>query len=132
MRTLHLNLKRKWYDLILDGEKDEEYRELTPYWFSRLVEIEMLEEEKGENKTIPHNVIYDIIENGYSPDVVMKSYTCKFKNFDTVTFSNGYSKNRDQFIVECLGIHIRTGCTWIGAERGKKYFVIRLGKVIHK
>lgn len=30
------NLKRKWYDLIKAREKTVEYRELKPYWNTRL------------------------------------------------------------------------------------------------
>lgn len=37
MKILHLNLKRKWFDMIASGEKTEEYREMKPYWQSRLV-----------------------------------------------------------------------------------------------
>lgn len=36
MRVLHLTLKRKWFDMIASGEKKEEYREIKPYWISRL------------------------------------------------------------------------------------------------
>lgn len=35
MRVLHLTLKKKWFDLILSGEKKEEYREIKPYWAKR-------------------------------------------------------------------------------------------------
>lgn len=53
MRILHLTLKKKWFDLILSGEKKEEYREIKQYWNKRLA-----------NKT------YDAIKfrNGYSPE----------------------------------------------------------------
>ena len=37
MKTLKLTLKKKWFDMILSGEKGEEYREIKPYWVSRLV-----------------------------------------------------------------------------------------------
>ena len=37
MRVLHLTLKRKWFDMILSGEKKEEYREIKPYWHRRLL-----------------------------------------------------------------------------------------------
>lgn len=52
MRILHLTLKKKWFDMIASGEKREEYRELKPYWHSRL------------------NKQYDVIEfrNGYAKD----------------------------------------------------------------
>ena len=36
METLNLTLKRKWFDMILAGEKREEYREIKPYWNVRL------------------------------------------------------------------------------------------------
>jgi hypothetical protein len=52
-RVLHLTLKKKWFDMIADGIKDEEYREIKDYWVNRL-------ENKG----------YDVIQfkNGYSKD----------------------------------------------------------------
>lgn len=33
---LHLVLKSKWYDKILSGEKNEEYRRQTEYWHKRI------------------------------------------------------------------------------------------------
>ena len=35
---LYLTLKKKWFDMILSGEKTEEYREIKPYWEKRLME----------------------------------------------------------------------------------------------
>jgi len=37
MKVLHLILKKKWFDMIVSGEKLEEYRERKPYWDKRLV-----------------------------------------------------------------------------------------------
>ena len=37
MKYLHLALKKNWFDLILSGEKKEEYREIKPYWEKRLI-----------------------------------------------------------------------------------------------
>ena len=38
MKTrLVLTLKKKWFELIVKGIKKEEYRELKPYWFKRLM-----------------------------------------------------------------------------------------------
>jgi len=34
--TLKLVLTRKWYEMILSGEKKEEYREIKPFWNKRL------------------------------------------------------------------------------------------------
>ncbi|MBN2640357.1 MAG: ASCH domain-containing protein [Victivallales bacterium] len=37
MKILHLTLKKKWFDMILSGEKKEEYRKFKPYWLKRLM-----------------------------------------------------------------------------------------------
>ncbi len=36
-KILYLTLIKKWFDLIKSGKKKEEYRELKPYWISRIV-----------------------------------------------------------------------------------------------
>jgi hypothetical protein len=33
MSNLTLNVKKKWFDMILSGEKKEEYREIKPHWY---------------------------------------------------------------------------------------------------
>jgi len=35
MKMLHLNLKKKWFDMIAKGIKTEEYRDIKPYWTKR-------------------------------------------------------------------------------------------------
>lgn len=35
--TLHLVLKKKWWDMIESGEKNEEYREITKFYCVRLL-----------------------------------------------------------------------------------------------
>ena len=37
MNTLHLIIKKKWFDMILSGEKTEEYRDIKPYYNLRLI-----------------------------------------------------------------------------------------------
>lgn len=57
-RILHLTLKKRWFDEILAGTKNVEYREIKPYWTKRLFD------ENGKPKS------YDFIlfRNGYSKD----------------------------------------------------------------
>lgn len=38
MNILHLSLKEKWFRMIASGEKKEEYRELTDYWYKRITD----------------------------------------------------------------------------------------------
>ena len=35
--ALKLVLKKRWYDLIRSGEKKEEYRAISPYWYRRIL-----------------------------------------------------------------------------------------------
>ena len=55
-KVLHLNLYRKYFDEIASGIKTIEYRDITPYWTTRL-----------------SNIKYDYIyfRNGYSKDAPM-------------------------------------------------------------
>lgn len=41
MKTLHLNLHKKWFDMIASGEKKEEYRELSDYWKVRMKKVRL-------------------------------------------------------------------------------------------
>jgi len=54
----------------------------------------------------------------------------KAYNVKTITFSNGYAKDRDQFVIELKYITIRTGIIEWGAEKGKVYFCLHLGNII--
>lgn len=39
-KVLKLTLKKTWYDLILLGVKQEEYREIKEYWLKRLFDVQ--------------------------------------------------------------------------------------------
>jgi len=43
MKTLHLTLKRIYFDQILSGEKTREYRERKPYWVKRFFEKQYMQ-----------------------------------------------------------------------------------------
>ena len=126
MKKLHLNLKRKWFDMILSGEKKEEYREIKGYWANKL--LISYPDRKKLNSKLWNNILRSDKDN-------YKWLTKNFKdvwypiNFDSITFSNGYSKDRDQFEIELLGIEIKEGNPEWGAEKGVKYFVLKLGKL---
>lgn len=58
-----MTLKKKWFKMILAGEKKEEYREIKPYWDIRL-----------KNK----NYDYILFKNGYSKN--SPSFLIELKN----------------------------------------------------
>lgn len=55
MRTLHLTLKKRWFDLIASGVKTQEYREIKPYWEKRLIgsDYDLVSFRNGYSKTSP-------------------------------------------------------------------------------
>ena len=125
MKTLHLNLKKKWFDLILSGEKKEEYIKIKEYWIKKFV-TEVLLRSK-------HWMPFGSIFSGISHDIKLLNEPNKHLRFTndykTITFSNGYSKKR-KFEIEFKHLEISTGKIEWGAERGEKYFVLRLGEII--
>ena len=111
-KTLHLNLKNKWFDMILSGEKEEEYREISDYWKKRFCKMGF------NNHPFCDLCSIDCHANGFRNE------------YSTITFSNGYAKNRRQFELELKRIKIDIGQTNWGAESDVHYFVLELGKMI--
>ena len=99
---IKLTLKKKWFDMILSGEKIEEYRELKLYWERRFSKL-LSKDYKGET-----------IENIH------------FFN------GGHFSDKLPNFKIKFEGIEIRHGKQKLGAENNKKYYVIKLGEIIQK
>jgi len=111
-KLLHLNLKKKWFDMIATGEKKEEYRDIKDYYYSRMV---------------------DYISNHshlYNQPHLLKASDFRSKQYDWIVFKNGYQKDAPTIYVELLGIEIKKGKKEWGAEEGKYYFTLKLGKII--
>lgn len=106
METLHLTLKKKWFDMILSGEKKEEYREMKDYWVNRFCN---------------HDIDRDFLHLALSP--------CKF---DVVLFSNGYAKNRPQVLVELLSIETGNAKPEWSDNWAGEVFIIKLGNIIKR
>lgn len=103
-KSLNLTLKKKWFDMILSGEKSEEYREIKDYWKTRLTN-----QKKGWARP----------ESQWT-----------FNEFDSIIFKNGYAKDAPTFEIECLGIKIGDAVPeWSDNWQGK-VFIIKLGKII--
>jgi hypothetical protein len=125
MKPLHLTLKKKWFDMTASCEKPEEYREIKPYWISRLIDwSEYPKESKDDHKYIKENIVYDI-EQGHHWENVLKSYFSKIKPYTHCYIRLGYSTDAPQLLREINEIVIHQGNPEWGAEPGKLYFVIR-------
>lgn len=136
MKILHLTIKKKFFDMIFHPDpskrKREEYRAVKAYWIKRLVDSSNYPmEEPGENKTLPHDVEFDIA-NGHKWDEVLKAYFSKIKDFDAIHFYNGWapSLKYPNGLIECKGIDIGPAVPeWSDNWQGD-VFRIKLGEII--
>ena len=70
---LTLPIKKKWFDMILSGEKKEEYRDMTPYYTTRFEKIFL----DVENEEVKNNFV--IFRNGYRKDSPKIKCLCSFE-----------------------------------------------------
>ena len=107
MKTLHLPLKAQWYEMIENGVKTEEYREIKPYYMQRLLKYGNV-----------WGSIKDVIR-------INKKSMLLFRHYDTVKFSYGYTKRTMTFEIE--NIRIGKGKPEWGAP-AEDVFIIKIGK----
>ena len=114
---LKLTLKRKWFDMILSGQKVTEYRELKTYWVKRLFDY------RAVNKT-PESFLEALMAKHY----YLFLYTNKITQ---VRFYDGgcFSEKLPHFTVQYTGLQIGKGIEDWGAEKGKDYFCISFRNV---
>jgi hypothetical protein len=99
--VLTLTIKGNWYDKIASGEKKEEYREIKPYYDSRLLK---LFETTRENLKLPFP----------EPD-----------NIRQIVFKNGYSADSRKFVADCK-LSIGTGREEWGADPDTEYYILHI------
>lgn len=96
-----MTLKRKWFDMILSGEKKIEYREIKYYWIKRL----------AKTWSAPGEIFIPF-------------------NIEQIIFTNGYAKDSPTFKIECKGITIESAKPeWSDNAQGE-FFCIQLGNII--
>ena len=82
---LKLTLTRKWFDSHL-GDKEDEYREIKPYWCNRFLTYD------GKIKTIPWWKLFFELEGKNSRNQIaecLETGVVKFRDYESVIFSNG-------------------------------------------
>lgn len=110
-----LPIKKQWFDMILAGEKLEEYREIKSYWDTRLCnEFGMF----WINGELICGKIVGLTEIGGDRE-------------RNIMFRNGYSKNSPSIIANCT-LSVGTGREEWGAEPGKQYFILKIHDILEK
>ncbi len=115
---LRLSLKTQWFEMTSPNGKTEDYRELTPYWYSNLC----LYDGKKRSKKFWEFATLSSLDFDTSK--------VSFKKFDINVMTLGYPSNNELNKIKRythLGIEIRTGRVEWGAVQGKLYFVIMHG-----
>ncbi len=105
-----LPIKKKWFHMILSGEKKEEYRDIKPYYISRFVK--WLGFPKSEEKTVL--------------ELMRETGSIKPRE---IMFRNGYSATSPSVIAKCT-IRIGIGKEEWGAEKGKLYFILTIHEIL--
>lgn len=93
---LILPIKKKWFDMIKSGEKKEEYREIKPYYKSRLGKKVNFCKETGYG-------YYILLRNGYSKS----SPTLKVGCYITIGHGKeewGAEPNKEYYIIKILDV----------------------------
>jgi hypothetical protein len=109
MAILILHIKKKWFDLILNGEKKEEYREIKPFWSKRLC----------------HS--WDVAGVRWSHQKERWDY----KDFDEIEFRNGYGKASPRFRVKYNGLDVGPAQPEHGGELfDEDVFRLKLGEIV--
>lgn len=112
-KTLHLVLKRKWWDMIASGVKTEEYREIKHHWIKLL--CYQNKQEGCKHSASCEACLYCALESG--------EYMCY--PYDYVCFHLGYTKTTMTF--EVKDIFFGKGKPEWGAP-SEDVFIIKLGK----
>ena len=122
MKILNLILKQKYFDLIMQGRKVQEFREVRPTTIKKLLQLDEdgFEIEDKEGNAVP--IKYDAIRFyvGYNKDrdsalVEVKSAYCEiFVNEDNSPITYEYGKDKDG-----------SPMTWVAEQ-----VVFNLGKIL--
>lgn len=120
MQMLTLQIKKKWFDMILSGEKKEEYREIKPYYEVRMQNtfgLIIVEIPDGEGGMKQH-----FLQGNDVPEEIRE------EPVQEIIFKNGYAKDSPSLIAKCT-LRIGQGRKEWGAEPGKEYFILDIQEV---
>ena len=98
-KVLPLTVNKQWFDMIIAGEKTEEYREIKPYWVARLFQ-------NNSNIVDMRNLASAL---AWRTDLLKKYIDAKrivLKQYTHVLFINGYRKDSQRIEKEIDSITI--------------------------
>lgn len=95
-----LTIHRKWFDAILDEGKEEEYREIKPFYTVRFIKEGLI---KSNGEPFPEGA----------------------RPLKEIIFRNGYRSDSPKFKA-LVSVSIGTGHVKWGAAPGKQYYILKI------
>ena len=103
-KILTLTVSKQWFDMILAGEKIEEYRAIKSYWINRLIQAKY--GESDEYRKVAMHPEFDMLISNYKLKELLKKETARFIPYTHVLFINGYRKDSPRIKKEIESISI--------------------------
>ncbi|MCF8018322.1 MAG: ASCH domain-containing protein [Vallitaleaceae bacterium] len=97
---LTLPIKKKWFDLILSGEKKEEYREATDYYYKRFTNL---------FNALETDIKEVAFRNGYSSNSPLFVAKCTF-HIKTGKPEWGAKPGKEYYTLKIHEVTMKAGC----------------------
>lgn len=115
---LTLPIQKRWFDMILSGEKKEEYREIKEYYETRFRNL------FGAITIYPSSIFsdrskYELLQGEAVPEEIRKD------SIQEIIFRNGYSKDSKAIKARCK-LRIGKGRPEWGALPDKQYYILEI------
>ena len=115
---LTLPIQKRWFDMILSGEKKEEYRDIKEYYETRFQNL------FGAITIYPSSIFsdrskYELLQGEAVPEEIRKD------SVQEIIFRNGYSKDSKAIKARCR-LRIGEGKSEWGAEPDKQYYILEI------
>lgn len=115
---LTLPIQKRWFDMILSGEKKEEYREIKEYYETRFQNL------FGAVTIYPSSIFsdrseYELLQGEAVPEEIRKD------SVQEIIFRNGYSKDSKAIKARCR-LRIGKGRPEWGALPDKQYYILEI------
>ena len=118
---LILPIKKKWFDMILSGEKKEEYREIKEYYeirFQNLFGAITIHPLYPPDNFLDRSE-FELLQGEAVPEEIRKD------SVQEIIFRNGYSKDSKAIKASCR-LRIGKGRPEWGAEPDKQYYILEI------
>lgn len=103
-KILTLTVSKQWFDMIVAGEKTEEYRAIKSYWINRLLQAKY--GGSDEYRKVTMHPEFDMLISNSKLKELLEKKNARFIPYTHVRFFYGYAKSRPWIEKEIENIFI--------------------------